>query len=84
MRDASLSSVGTVKTVGVGVYWENSCSSRIASVDWGLVEPCSVENVTVFHNVGNALVSLSMNTTNWTILMLKIYRAGFGLWWSSD
>jgi hypothetical protein len=35
-------------------------------LDWGLVEPGSVENVTVFiRNEGNAVVSLSLNATNW-------------------
>jgi len=35
-------------------------------IDWGLVEPDSVENVTVYiRNEGNAVVSLSLNTTNW-------------------
>jgi len=65
-RDTSFPSVGTVKAVGVGVYWDNNCSSRVASIDWGLVEPSSVENVTVFiRNEGNAVVSLSLNATNW-------------------
>ena len=66
LGDTSFSSMGTVKAVGVGVYWDSACSGRVSVLDWGLVEPGSVENVTVFiRNEGNAVVSLSLNTTNW-------------------
>lgn len=66
VRDTSVPSTGTVKAIGVGVYWDSACSGRVDLIDWGLVEPGSVENVTVFiRNEGNAVVSLSMNTTNW-------------------
>jgi len=69
VREAYLPGAGTVKAVGVGVYWDNACSSRVASVDFGLVEPGSVKNVTVFiRNEGNAAVTLSLDTVNWVPL----------------
>ena len=61
-----LSSVGTVKAVGVGVYWDSGCSQSVSSIDWGLADPGSVKNVTVYiRNEGNAPIMLSLQTANW-------------------
>jgi len=61
-----LSSVGTVKAVGVGVYWDSGCSQTVSSIDWGLAELGAVKNVTVYiRNEGNAPVTLSLQTSNW-------------------
>jgi len=61
-----LKSVGTIKAVGVGVYWDSSCKQSVSSIDWGLAEPGSVKNVTVYvRNEGNAPITLSMQTANW-------------------
>jgi hypothetical protein len=62
-----LSSVGTVKALGVGVYWDNACSQAVSSIDWGLAEPGAVKNVTVYNrNEGNAPITLSLQTSNWS------------------
>jgi len=61
-----LQSVGTVKAVGVGVYWDSGCSQAVSSIDWGLADPGSVRNVTVYvKNEGNAPITLSLQTVNW-------------------
>jgi hypothetical protein len=61
-----LSSVGTVKALGVGVYWDSGCSQTVSSIDWGLAEPGAVKNVTVYiRNNGNAPTTLSLQTANW-------------------
>jgi len=61
-----LQSVGTVKALGVGVYWDSGCSQTVSSIDWGLAEPGAVKNVTVYiRNEGNAPITLSMQTANW-------------------
>jgi hypothetical protein len=62
-----LSSVGTVKALGVGVYWDSACSQAVSSIDWGLAEPGAVKNVTVYNrNEGNAPITLSLQTSNWS------------------
>lgn len=62
----SIGSRGTVKTVGVGVYWDSSCSSAVSFVDWGTVEPGSTKNVTIYvRNEGNDAVNLFMFADNW-------------------
>jgi hypothetical protein len=61
-----LSSVGTVKALGVGVYWDSTCSQTVPSIDWGSAEPGAVKNVTVYiRNEGNAPITLSLQTSNW-------------------
>jgi hypothetical protein len=61
-----LQSVGTVKALGVGVYWDSGCSQTVSSIDWGLAEPGAVKNVTVYmRNEDNAPITLSLQTANW-------------------
>ncbi|MHA1711240.1 MAG: hypothetical protein ACTSUS_04140 [Candidatus Freyarchaeota archaeon] len=65
-RSVSVPSVGTVKAIGVGVYWDNSCSNVTSSIDWGVIEPGATTNVTLYiRNEGNAAVTLSLTTENW-------------------
>lgn len=62
----SISNVGTVKTVGVGVYWDPDCVNTVTSINWGTLEPGSNKTVTVWiRNEGNSASTLSMNTSNW-------------------
>jgi hypothetical protein len=61
-----LRSVGNIKALGVGVYWDSGCSQPASSIDWGTVEPGAVKNVTVYiRNEGNAPITLSLQTSNW-------------------
>jgi len=61
-----LRSVGNIKALGVGVYWDSGCSQSVSSIDWGMVEPGAVKNVTVYiRNEGNAPITLSLQTSNW-------------------
>lgn len=62
----TISNVGTVKAIGVGIYWDIGCSNRVTSVDWGMAEPGITKNVTFYiRNEGNTPITLSINTTNW-------------------
>ena len=65
--NTSISNAGSVKTVGVGVYWDASLTNKVASIDWGLLEPGSNMNKTVYiRNEGNAAAVLSITTSNWS------------------
>jgi hypothetical protein len=62
----TLPNTGTIKAIGVGVYWDSGCSNQVTSVDWGTIEPGATKNVTVFiRNEGNAPETLSLETENW-------------------
>jgi hypothetical protein len=58
---------GVVKSVGVGVFWDSNCTITVDFIDWGIVEPGSMNNVTVYvRNEGNVAANLSLATDNWT------------------
>lgn len=62
-----LHNVGNVQTIDVEVYWDSECTNEAALIDWGIIEPGTKENVTVYiRNTGNSNVILSKNTTNWS------------------
>ena len=63
----SLSNLGTVKAIGVRVYWDSSCGDLVGSIDWGLVEPGTTKNVTIYiGNEGSVPVTLSLALDNWS------------------
>ena len=67
ITDKTISNVGSVKAIGVGVYWDENCTSEVSSVDWGTLEPGSGENVAVYiRNEGTSVAGLSMDTSNWS------------------
>jgi hypothetical protein len=56
----------TIKTLGVGVYWDQACTLKATEISWGLLEPGTSKNVSLYvANEGNTFGYLSMNTTNW-------------------
>ena len=70
---------GAMKTVGVGVYWDQALTNRVTSIDWGTLEPGSNVNKTVYiRNEGNAAAILSMTTSNWNPTSASTY---LGLSW---
>ena len=67
VTDKTVSNVGSVKAIGVGVYSDENCTSEVSIIDWRMLEPGSSENVTVYiRNEGNSVASLSMDTSNWS------------------
>jgi hypothetical protein len=66
IRARTISNMGSVKAIGVGVYWDPNCTNAVSVIDWGILEPGSTKNVTVYiRNEGNSMVSLNMTTSNW-------------------
>lgn len=65
-KSRTISNMGSVKAIGVGVYWDQNCTNAVSAIDWGILEPGSTKNVTVYiRNEGNSIVSLNMTTSNW-------------------
>ncbi len=65
---------GDVKAVGVGVYWDDACTSNVTSIDWESLEPGETVNVTVYIlNEGTIPVVLSMTTDNWNSASARNY-----------
>jgi len=52
---------GTVKAIGVGVYWESGCINPVTLINWTTLEPGQKVNKTVYiKNTSNVPVTLSM------------------------
>mgnify|MGYP001126565007 CR=1 FL=1 len=63
----TISNAGKVKTIGVGVFWDSSCTSAVYSIDWGALESGSSKSIVVYiRNEGNSASTLSLSTSNWT------------------
>ena len=66
VANQTISNTGNVKAVGVGVYWDSSCTNEVSSIDWGDLEPGATIDKTIYvKNEGSITVVLSMTTDNW-------------------
>jgi len=51
---------------GAEIYWDQDCTNRTLSFDWGSIEPGSNKTFTVYIvNEGDSAACLSMATSNW-------------------
>jgi len=65
--NTKISNQGALKTIGVGVYWDAALTNKVSSIDWGILEPGSNVNKTVYiRNEGNTAATLSLTTSNWS------------------
>lgn len=66
LTNRTLESRGTVKAIGVGVYWDNNCTNVVQAFNWSIVDPGSTKNISCYiKNEGNHMVILSMYASNW-------------------
>lgn len=65
VEDFSNNEVNNVD-INIEVYWDNKCTKRVSSIDWGLLEPGTNKTVTLFiKNKGKNQVTLAYYTSNW-------------------
>jgi len=63
----SFSNVGTIKGVGVGIYWDSACTNKTSSINWGTLDPGSSKLVALYvRNEGNTPITLFKTQQNWT------------------
>jgi len=56
----------SVNGLGVGIYWDQACTNRTLSLDWGAIRAGSNNTLTVYiKNEGNSQASLYLETSNW-------------------
>ena len=66
----------SMRGIGVGIYWNQDCTNRTLSLDWGQIEPSSNSTVMVYvRNEGESAVSLWMTTSDWTPNVASNYMA---------
>lgn len=62
----TISNAGSVRGVGVGIYWDSACTNRTSSISWGLIDPGSNKTLAVYvRNEGNTAVTLAEVAQNW-------------------
>jgi len=51
---------------GVEIYWDQGCTNRTLSLDWGTIEPGTNSTLSVYvRNEGDSSVYLWIETSNW-------------------
>lgn len=64
--EKTLGGMGTIKSLGVNVYWDQQCTNSTNALDFGTMEPASSKNFTLYlRNEGNNPLTLSMTSENW-------------------
>lgn len=62
----TVSSVGSILSIGVGVYSDYYCNTPLTSIPWGTLEPGTSQTFTCYiKNEGTAASTLSMYPSNW-------------------
>jgi hypothetical protein len=62
-------SAGTIKTLGVEAYWDENLKNKTKAINWGILEPGSTKNVTLYiKSISNIPTTLQLETANWTFL----------------
>jgi len=57
---------GLIKSTDFGIYADQACTTPISSINWGILDPSSTVNRTVYiRNEGNAVAGLGMTLSNW-------------------
>jgi hypothetical protein len=63
---STISSVGTFKAIGIGVYWDDDSTRSVNALDWGFLFPGSQKSFTVYiSNEGALPLTLTISTSNW-------------------
>ncbi len=69
-----ISNVGSLKTIGIGAYWDENLTNRVNEINWGLLEPSDQKSFSLYlHNEGNSAVTLSKSTSNWNPSVAATY-----------
>jgi hypothetical protein len=62
----TISNVGSLKTIGIGAYWDENLTNRVNQINWGLLEPGGQKSFSIYlHNEGNSAVTLIRSLSNW-------------------
>ena len=81
-NSVTIGNTGSIKTIGVNIYWDLACTNEVSSVGWSVLEPDSAENKTIYiKNIGNAAETLSLDTENWNPANASTYIT---LTWNYD
>jgi hypothetical protein len=78
----TINNEGNVYSIGVGIYWEDTCTNEVSTINWNYVEPGSSQSRTIYiRNEGNIPMTLNMTTDNWNPSSASTYIT---LSWNSE
>jgi len=65
---STFSRVSALETYGdLGAYWDNECTQRVTSIEWGVLQPGSNKNINLFiKNEGDNTICPTLSTENWS------------------
>ena len=70
----TVSSTGSILTIGVGVYTDSGCNTPLTSIPWGTLEPGESQNIVCYiKNEGTSASTLNMYTSNWSPSIAEDY-----------
>jgi len=79
---ARIHSIGTLKAVGVEVYWDSDLTQPVTEIQWGLLEPGQNKTIGLFlKSTANVPSTITLSTGNWTPSEATNY---IGLEWNYD
>jgi hypothetical protein len=62
----TVNNYGNLNGIGVGVYWDSSCTNNVSTIDWGYLDPGAAKDVTIYiKNEGTVPMTLAMTTDEW-------------------
>jgi hypothetical protein len=63
----TISSIGTLKAIGIEVYQNKDLTDKVTAIKWGTLEPGATKTYTIYvRNKGNLPLTLSLFTSNWS------------------
>jgi hypothetical protein len=63
---STISSVGTLRAIGIDVYSNAGLTNKVTAINWGLLTPGSQTTYTIYvSNTGILPLTLSLSTSNW-------------------
>jgi len=55
-----------VKGVGISIWWDYNCTTKVEYIDWGFIEPNETKTVTLYiKSRSNVNITITMTTENW-------------------
>ena len=73
-HNLTVPSLGTIKVVGVEVYWDSNLENKTETINWGLVKPGSTTSITIYiKNVSNVRTNLNFFVEKWNPYEISNY-----------
>ena len=75
-KNLTVPSTGSLRTIGVEIYWDQNSENRTESINWSDVWLGSSKNVTLYiRSVSNYKITLDLQVTNWSPSILSEYAS---------